>query len=210
MVFFLVGAGGAAAWYMLSQTSGFGPAGGVDLERAGVLPDKPPTVVKAQPEPKEQPPAEEDGGDEEVADGEAESGADAEGIPGDVKVAKRDTKKPVAKKRRKSKRKRKKRKKRKRKDKTVASKRERATGFYKLGNQLIRKKKFPAALRAFSNALKADPGLIVVHRSMGIVYAQLGKTNKACGAYWKYMKALPKNSSELPALKRILKGCKKK
>jgi tetratricopeptide (TPR) repeat protein len=80
---------------------------------------------------------------------------------------------------------------------------------YQLGNTLYRKKKFRKAIRQFKLALKADSSVAHAHRGLGIAYAQLKNVRMACKEYRLYLKMLPADSKEIPALKQILKGCNK-
>jgi Flp pilus assembly protein TadD len=79
---------------------------------------------------------------------------------------------------------------------------------YKRGNELIRKKQFKRAIRSFRKALRANRQLALAHRGLGIAYAQLRQNRKACREYRIYLKMIPPDSKEVPALKKILEGCK--
>ena len=76
------------------------------------------------------------------------------------------------------------------------------------GKLLVRSRNFPGAVSEFRKALKADPSLVMAYRGLGISYAQLRQEKNACNAYRHYLKRIPANSREVPALKKILAGCK--
>jgi Tfp pilus assembly protein PilF len=78
---------------------------------------------------------------------------------------------------------------------------------YKKGNDYIRQKNFPEAIKSFQAALKADKSLALAHRGLGIAYAQLRQNKKACQEYRIYLKMIPASSKEVPTLKKILEGC---
>jgi Flp pilus assembly protein TadD len=85
---------------------------------------------------------------------------------------------------------------------------DKAKNLYKKGNALIRKRKYKDAVKFFRQALRADPRFALAHRGLGICYAQLRKNKAACKSYRLYLKMIPPDSKEVPALKQILKSCK--
>ncbi len=88
-------------------------------------------------------------------------------------------------------------------------KRKKALKHYRLGNELIRKRKYKGAIRAFRRTLKVDPSLAAAHRGLGIAFAQLRKNRLACREYALYKKTLSEDSKEIPELEKILKSCRR-
>jgi TolA-binding protein len=94
------------------------------------------------------------------------------------------------------------------KDTTPKRQPELAAQLTKKGNELFKKGEYKEAIKEYQKALAADPRTALAHRGLGVCYAKMSQPQNACREYKAYMKMLPEDSKEIPALEQILKDCK--
>ncbi len=185
----LVAAGGAGAWYWLTQVRGKQqPKQTVEVPATKPVVEKTeqsPDAGRPEAEGSEQPRKKEEAAKQPGAK-KAASAAQTTARKG---ARKKSAAKVTARKKRLAKKK--------------------AVELVKQGNALVKAGKYGKAISAYRKALKLDPKMALAHRGLGVAYAYLKKNKLACREYRKYYKMLPANSPERKQLEQILKTCRR-
>ena len=67
-------------------------------------------------------------------------------------------------------------------------------------------KRFSDAIHAYKEALRVKPRARKTYKFLGIAYASLGNSRKACQNYKKYVKYMPK-AKDAEQVRALIKSC---